>query len=128
MIRINGLTISVVDDKTGATTMSFGIWDQRCNVLLEADDLQRNTNIQNVLAYQDYNRKLANYQGAVDAGRLETTVPALVLPVKPLKQFVSDPFFDENEVLKPAVLTSGPWVPALRDVVYPKITPTQVNT
>jgi hypothetical protein len=59
------------------------------------------------------------YQTAADDGRLETTVPALVWPVKPKMQMVGDPYL-LNGVLMPGVATEIDFYPPLVDFVAPK--------
>jgi hypothetical protein len=126
-IRVEGQSISVVDDKTGEVKR-WGVWDPDCEVVFETLDRQINARIEKMNAYQRYNEQLADYQGAVDSGRLEITQPPLILPVKPLMRVVADPVVDQHNQVQPGKETMVAFVPVLRDVVYPKITPTQVNT
>ena len=79
---------------------------------------------ENIAAQADYMNKLNNYQVNLSAGRLETTVPPLTVPVKPEYKLVADaPDADGNPVV-----TFVTWPTPLPEPIVPKVFKSQVNT
>jgi hypothetical protein len=76
----------------------------------------------NLAAHDLYLLKLAGYQGAIDTGRLLTTVPKLVLPEKPGFKVVLDaPQVSEDPALDGTpVWTEIQWPGVLPNPVFPK--------
>ena len=120
MIQILNLTVRVIDG-TGKVTMQFGIQNPRVNVLLATVEAQFNAEQANEAALAAYDTAATNYQQAAINGRLETTLPALVWPVKPKMQVVGDPTINEKGVVVPGVATEVDFFPALVDFVPPKV-------
>ena len=78
-------------------------------------DAQQQAARDNSAAALDYNQKLGNVQGPLNAGQ----GPAVyTVPAKPLQKIVSDT----------GAVTYAPFDPPLADLVIPKTTPSQVNT
>ena len=104
----------------GVTTITVPVWDNpSCQILLGTLNKQSDAEAANNAALAEYTRLATNYQQAAIDGRLETTVPALVWPVKPKMQVVGDPFL-QNGVLMPGVATEVDFYPPLVDFVPPK--------
>jgi hypothetical protein len=79
-------------------------------------DAQMQAERENTQTLLDYNQKLGNVQGPLDAGQAPAGTP--VAPPKPQAKIVSDT----------GVVSSAPFDPPLADLVIPKTTPSQVNT
>jgi hypothetical protein len=78
-------------------------------------DEQQQAARDNAAAALDYNQKLGNIQGPLNAGQ----GPAVyIVPATPLQKIVSDT----------GAVTYAPFDPPLADLVIPKTTPSQVNT
>jgi hypothetical protein len=77
--------------------------------MLSVRDAQQAADRENNTAGFKYHTDLANFQGALDAGR----AVGLSSPAKPKMKIVSDD----------GVTTEGPFVPSLPDAIYPVISP-----
>ena len=100
-------------DSTGATITVYYL-DSRFAGLLAIQGAQRAATVENIAAVNDYNQKLGDVQGPLDAGKGPANPTA---PAKPLKKIVSNT----------GTVSFVAFDPPLADLVIPKTTPGQVN-
>jgi hypothetical protein len=115
MIRYSpdGKTLIGVDEK-GKEFTSNMMSGATFSVMLATLDLQKNAALANDAAVADYNQKLTNAQTNINNGNTQ----GVVIPTKPMCQFVSDTGAVDNRVFDPP----------LASIVYPHDVPPRIIT
>ena len=105
-------------------TVFASVFDQPLYAqLTEVITQQKVATVKNAQVLDNYNSKLADYQGVLSSGRAATTRPPITAPVKPQYIVVADApaVSDDPEINGTPVITLIDWPGGLPDAVQPRI-------